>query len=253
MMPRRKFVSLALGAAALTLAPASPAASPRRARCKAIAFDAFPLLDPRPIFGLVEDLFPGRGREISATWKSRQFEYTWLRAMGAQYVDFWQVTWDALVYATRVAGVELTTEKRQLLMNAWLELKAWPDVSPVLERFRAAGITCVFLSNFTPRMLAAALAGAGLDGLVTRALSTDVARTYKPDPRAYQLGVEALRLPREEIVFAAFAPWDAAGAKWFGYPTFWVNRQQLPAEELAVAVDGEGRDLAALERFVFPA
>ena len=26
-----------------------------------------------------------------------------------------------------------------------------------------------------------------------------------------------------EIAFAAFAGWDAAGAKAFGYPTFWVK------------------------------
>ena len=51
-------------------------------------------------------------------------------------------------------------------------------------------------------------------------LSSDRAKTYKPDPRAYQLGVDALQVKREEILFVAFAGWDAAGAKLFGYPTF---------------------------------
>ena len=48
----------------------------------------------------------------------------------------------------------------------------------------------------------------------------------------------------------AFAGWDVAGARWFGYPTFWVNRVDLPVEELAVAPDRAGRDLADLVRFV---
>ena len=45
---------------------------------------------------------------------------------------------------------------------------------------------------------------------------------------------------REEILFVAFAGWDAAGAKLFGYPTYWVNRPRLPPEELSVLPDGSG-------------
>jgi 2-haloacid dehalogenase len=48
----------------------------------------------------------------------------------------------------------------------------------------------------------------------------------------------------------AFAGWDAAGAKWFGYPTFWVNRLNLPGEELGVTADAIGRDLTDVVRFV---
>ncbi len=67
-------------------------------------------------------------------------------------------------------------------------------------------------------MLRANIRSAGLDGMFERVLSTDEARTFKPDPRAYQLGVDALKVKREEILFVAFAGWDAAGAKLFGYP-----------------------------------
>jgi len=250
-MHRREFVALALGGAGLGLVRSFAAERSSPPRFRAVAFDAFPLLDPRPVFAQVEELFPGHGAALSALWRTRQFEYTWLRMAGGRYADFWQVTEDALVYAARTSGVELTAEKRVRLMRAYLELKAWPDVLPVLQRLRAAGVTCAFLSNFTPRMLEAAGKSAGIDDLVTVALSTDAMKTFKPDPRAYALGEAALGLPRAEILFAAFAPWDAAGAKWFGYPTFWVNRLQQPAEELGVAIDGMGADLRDLERFVF--
>jgi 2-haloacid dehalogenase len=62
------------------------------------------------------------------------------------------------------------------------------------------------------------------------------------------LGVSLFGLPREEIGFAAFGGWDAAGAAWFGYPTFWVNRLGLPVEELAPGPEATGptlRELAA--------
>ena len=89
-----------------------------------------------------------------------------------------------------------------------------------------------FLSNMSEGMLQAGVRQCGLAGFFDRHLSTDLVRSYKPDPRAYQLAMDGFRLRREEIAFVASAGWDAAGARSFGYPTFWVNRQNKPAEEL---------------------
>jgi len=61
-----------------------------------------------------------------------------------------------------------------------------------------------------------------------------------------------LHLKREEIVFVAFAGWDAAGAKWFGYPTFWANRRHQPAAEMGVRPDATADDLTGLMNFVRP-
>ena len=44
-------------------------------KIKAIAFDAFPIFDPRPVFALAEQFFPGKGAELSNAWRTRQFEY----------------------------------------------------------------------------------------------------------------------------------------------------------------------------------
>jgi len=81
-------------------------------------------------------------------------------------------------------------------------------------------------------------------------LSTDRVKAYKPDPRAYQMGLDAFGLKPDQILFAAFAGWDAAGAKSFGYPTFWVNRQNQPGEELGVTLDAIGGNLNDLVSFV---
>jgi 2-haloacid dehalogenase len=64
------------------------------------------------------------------------------------------------------------------------------------------------------------------------------------------MAIDAFKLQREEILFAAFGGWDAVGGKNFGYPTFWVNRLNLPVEQLDVAPDGVGTTLTALVDFV---
>jgi len=220
------------------------------ARVAAVAFDGFVIFDPRPVYGRLESLFPGKGAEIANLWRTRQFEYAWLRTLTGRYADFWQVTGEALDYATTAAGVALTPEKHDALMQSWLELKAYPDVVPGLKALRAAGIRLGFLSNLTAHMLEAGIASAGLDGLFEQRLSTDRVQAYKPDPRAYQMGVDAFGLSREQIVFAAFGGWDANGARAFGYRTYWANRLKLPVEQLDAKPDAIGAGVTELVQFV---
>jgi 2-haloacid dehalogenase len=248
---RREFLHLVAGGVTTGLLVSNPLTrAATRPKIKAIAFDAFPVFDPRTILARADELFPGKGADLSNAWRTRQFEYTWLRTLSQRYVDFWQVTENALVFATKTLKLELTPEKRKQLMEAYLELKAWPDALPALRSLKDAGIRLAFLSNFTSRMLDAAIKNSGLEGIFEDHLSTDKVQAFKPDPRAYQMGIDAFRLKREEIAFAAFAGWDAAGARWFGYPTVWVNRMNLPAEELGVAADAIGGNLNDLVSFV---
>jgi 2-haloacid dehalogenase len=121
---------------------------------------------------------------------------------------------------------------------------------PLSNRCEGRVYALGFLSNLTPYMLDSAIKSSGLEGIFEPSLSTDRVRVYKPDPRAYQMGIDAFNLRREEILFAAFGGWDAAGAKLFGYLTFWVNRLNLPMEELGVAPDASGQNLTDLLDFV---
>jgi 2-haloacid dehalogenase len=136
-------------------------------------------------------LFPGTG--LSDEWRTRQFEYTWLRVAAPHCADFWQLTGEALLFATTKLKLRLRPDDRTRLMNAYLALTAWPDVRPALESLKASGLKLALLSNLTPTMLGSNIKSAGLEGMFERVLSTDEARTFKPDPRAYQLGVERSR------------------------------------------------------------
>jgi 2-haloacid dehalogenase len=241
---------LVLGAAAaLLVEPASRPFAQSRI-FKAIAFDGFVIIDPRPVATRAEEVFPGQGGRLMEVWRSRQFEYTWLRTLSRHYADFWEITQEALTFAAKAMKLDLTTDKRDRLMQTYLDLKAWPDVAPALRLLKRKGIRMAFLANPTAKMLEAAIANSGLEGLLEDHLSTDRVRAYKPDPRAYQMGLDAFGLGREEIAFVASASWDAAGAKAFGYPTFWVNRTRQPVEELGVAPDGISTGMADLVKLV---
>jgi len=245
-LDRRTFLKLSAGSVAASAMAASLFGPEIPARIKAVAFDAFVIFDPRPVFALTEQVFPEKGRSLAEEWRTRQFEYTWLRVVSKSYADFWQITQDALQFAANKLQVHLSREKRDQLMAAYLQLKPWPDVTAILRSLKESGLQLAFLSNFTSQMLDANIRGSGLQGIFKHVLSTDEAKTFKPDPAAYNLGLKAMKVEREEILFAAFAGWDAAGAKQFGYPTFWVNRQKLPREELDVVADGASETFPGL-------
>jgi 2-haloacid dehalogenase len=250
ILDRRRLLRLATaGAATAAFATATRAEAPAPHAVKAIAFDGFVIFDPRPVFALCEELFPNQGAALADLWRTRQFEYCWLRTLTGRYADFWTVTEASLRYAAAQLELDLTADKRDRLMQSYLTLKAYPDVLSGVQALRDAGIRLAFLSNLTERMLEANVASAGLGGMFEALLSTDRVRAYKPDPRAYQMGIDALGLRKEEIVFAAFGGWDAAGARSFGYRTFWANRRGLPVEELGVRPDAIGQTVSDLAAF----
>jgi 2-haloacid dehalogenase len=244
MATRREVLGLLASSA---LAAARPA---RSAKVKAVAFDLLTIFDPRSVETVAKSVVPGRARELCETWRVRLFEYSWLRTAAGNYRDFHAITEDALGYAARVHGVALSLDARQTLLGAYERLTPWPDAPSALQTMKSAGVRLASLSNFTVATIETLLANAALRPLFDEVISTDAAKTFKPDPRAYALGPSVLRLPREQIAFAAFGGWDAAGAKWFGYPTFWVNRLGVPSEELPPGPDAVGPTLSELAAWV---
>jgi 2-haloacid dehalogenase len=252
-MSRRNFLSLmggvALNACGPRPVPASfNAPSATSTGLRAVAFDLFTLFDPRGVDARVTEVV-GNRPDLTVTWKTKLFEYSWLRAASGQYRDFQGLVRDALAYATRLHGIDLALDTRTRLETAFTELAPWPDSRAILVKLRSRGLKLATLANFSPSMIQALVNHGGIGDQFDDLISTDRARTYKPDPRAYALGETALGLPRQQIAFAAFGSWDAAGARWFGFPTFWVNRFSQPNEEL-VAPNEQGPDLERFEQWI---
>ncbi|MGB4107030.1 MAG: haloacid dehalogenase type II [Alphaproteobacteria bacterium] len=219
-------------------------------RYKAVAFDYFVIFNPNSVIDDVEETFPGKGTEFTKMWRTKQFEYGFLRSIAGRHEDFFKVTEDALVYTAQAMDLDLTPEKRQKLLNAYLTLEPWPDAEAGLRKLKESGVKIITIANFSEKMLRANADNAGITDLFDELLSTEVNGTYKPDPNAYELGMKRLGFNKEEIVFAAFGGWDSYGAKNFGYPTFWVNRFNLPEEQLGLKPDGTSNNFEGLLNFV---
>jgi 2-haloacid dehalogenase len=215
-------------------------------RVSALLFDAYGTL-----FDVHSVVEAGRAvtadpSALSALWRQKQLEYTWLRSLMGRYEDFWAVTEAALVFACRRLGIALDPGARRTLMDAYLTLAPFPEVPEALARL--GELRRAILSNGAPRMLEAAVAHAGLGPHLDAVISVDEVRTFKPAPAVYALGARRLGMPPEAIGFVSSNGWDVAGAKAFGFQVAWVNRQGAPPEELGVAPDLEVRDLGALAR-----
>lgn len=218
---------------------------------RAILFDAYgTLFDVHSVALMAEQIFPGRGSEISAVWRAKQIEYTQLRTLAGRYKNFWGVTRDALDFALARLGLRAPNEQAEKLMNQYVCLSAFPETVGTLKQLRALGLPLGILSNGTPQMLDIAIKSAGMGGLFDHVLSVDTVREYKTAPAAYQLGPDALGLPAKQILFVSSNGWDAVGATWFGYTTFWVNRGGQPAERLDIQPTATGRQLSDLADFI---
>ena len=259
-MSRRKFLSLVTSVVAAEsfassgwarTPPSAPEALPlaKAAKIRGICFDLFTIFDPRSVARAADSFAPGRGQELWNAWKVRQFEYSWLRATARRYLDFEIVTDQALAYAANELQIPLSPEARRQLVGAYSALDPWPDTRAALLAWKKQGLKLAPLANYSPKMIRQLIARNALEGLFDTLISTDAAQTYKPDPRAYALGPARLGLSREQIAFAAFGGWDAAGAKWFGFPTYWLNRLNVTAEQLVLS-DATGSDLAGLASWI---
>ncbi len=218
---------------------------------QAIAFDAYgTLFDVHSITALADRLYPGQGAALSTLWRAKQIEYSQLRTLCAMYKPFWEVTQDALVFACRRLGLDLSVEATNALMGQYAKLPAFPEAVPVLRQLRERGIKTAILSNGNPQMLEAAVKAAGLEDCFHHILSVDAVKKFKTAPEAYQLAPDVFGLSAKNILFVSGNGWDVCGAAWFGYTTFWVNRAGLPFEELGVTPHGSSADLNGVLDFV---
>jgi 2-haloacid dehalogenase len=187
--------------------------------------------------------------KLTALWRDKQLQYTWLRAVQNRHADFWQVTGDALDFAMETLELQ-RAGLRDRLMALYLALDAFPEVPDLLRRLKGAGLRLAILSNGTPQMLDAVVNNAKLDGLFDAILSVEEVGIYKPDRKVYQLAVDRLVVPKERICFLSSNAWDAYAASAFGMQVVWCNRYGQRRERLPGNPDDEIKSLAELPALI---
>ena len=214
-----------------------------------VVFDAYgTLFDVYSVESTAERLFPGQGHALSKLWRSKQLEYTWLQSLmqssSQRREDFAAITAHALEHAAAALGLTLPAPARHRLLDAYLDLASFSDVTSTLAAL--APLPRIILSNGTREMLEPLGAATGISKYLDTILSVEAADTYKPSPRVYQLAVDHLRLPPARIGFVSSNCWDAIGAKAFGFTSIWANRAGAPVDRHGPAPDATIRSLAEL-------
>jgi 2-haloacid dehalogenase len=186
---------------------------------------------------------------LTALWRDKQLQYTWLRAVQGRHADFWQVTSDALDFTLETLALE-KPGLRDRLMNLYLTLEPFPEVPDVLERLKRSGLRTAILSNGSPQMLDAVVRASGLGAHIDAVLSVEAVGVYKPHPKVYQLAVDRLGIPAAGIAFQSSNAWDAYAASAFGMQVIWCNRYGQRPERLPGKPDRIVQSLAELPALV---
>jgi len=217
---------------------------------KACVFDAYGTLFD---FASAASRCPGVPADkmgvLTAVWRDKQLQYTWLRSLQGLHADFWQVTGDALDFALETLQLD-RARLREPLMQLYLTLDAFPEVPSVLERLKRAGMRTAILSNGSPSMLDAAVNNAGLAELLDVVLSVEDVGVFKTSPKVYQLALDRLGLSAGQTSFQSSNAWDAHAASAFGMKVVWCNRYGQRPERLPGKPDAEIATLAELPELV---
>jgi 2-haloacid dehalogenase len=199
----------------------------------ALVFDAYgTLYDVHSVIQACEQLFPGRGTQLSQLWRTKQLEYTWQRSLMGRFEPFSRVTVEALEYGCEALGLRLEAAARERLMAAYRELAPFADAESALPRL--TGIPLAILSNGSPDMLDPLVRASRLSPYIRDILSVNERSIFKPHPSVYRIALDALGMAAERIGFVSSNCWDACGAAAFGFQAWWINRAGAPLDRLGV-------------------
>lgn len=199
---------------------------------KHAVFDAYgTLFDVHSAASRYQARLGEKAQAVSALWRTKQLEYTWLRSLMQRYVDFWQVTQDALDYALDSHGIDDGSLRKDLL-SAYHELACYPEIPETLRELKQRGLGTAILSNGSPEMLESGVSNSHLQGVLDAIISVDTIGIFKPSPQVYQLATNQLACNPEEILFFSSNAWDVSGAASFGFQAVWVNRFAQAPERL---------------------
>lgn len=190
---------------------------------KAVVFDAYgTLYDIQSVASVTEKAFPGHGEVITQIWRMKQLEYTWLRSLMERFEDFSAVTSESLRYSLDALGLSCDAATFDAIMEKYLHLDPYPDAKATLEALK--DYKRAILSNGSGAMLDALVQNSGLASLLDATISVDAVKVFKPSPKTYALVERELGIRPDEVAFVSSNPFDASGAKAFGFRVAWIER-----------------------------
>ena len=195
----------------------------------------------------LSDLWP----QLAAHWRTKQLQYSWLRAVTGDHTDFWEVTQDGLDWAMEACGLD-DLALRERLLNLYWSLSAYPEVPAMLAKLKDMGLATAILSNGSPDMLDGAVQSAGIGDVLDDVLSVESVGIFKPAAPVYALVTDRFQCAKDEVLFVSSNGWDAACAAAYGFETAWVNRAGDPVDRLPGQPRHELHDLTTIPQIADP-
>ena len=198
---------------------------------KAIIFDAYgTLFDVNSAAEKCKDKIGDKWEGFSNYWRTTQLEYTWLRSMMNRHKDFWAVTEDSLAKSMEVFKID-PLMKNQLL-DLYKVLSTFPEVKDVLQKLKKKSYKLAILSNGTPALLNKLVKSNNLDNIFNDIFSVEEVKTYKPNPKVYDIPVQKYQIQKNEVAYLSANTWDVSAGGNYGFKPVWVNRNKSIFDKL---------------------
>ena len=190
---------------------------------KAIIFDAYgTLFDVNSAAEKCKDKIGDKWENFANYWRTTQLEYTWLRSVMNRHKDFWQVTEDSLDKSMQAFKID--SAMRNELLDLYKVLSTFPEVKEVLNKLKEKNYKLAILSNGTPFLLNELVKSNNLDNIFDDIFSIEEVKTYKPDPKVYNIPIKKYQIQKNEVAYLSANTWDVSAGGNYGFNPVWVNR-----------------------------
>ena len=190
---------------------------------KAIIFDAYgTLFDVNSAAKKCKEKIGDKWENFANYWRTTQLEYTWLRSLMNRHKDFWQVTEDSLDKSMQV--FKINSSMRNELLDLYKVLSTFPEVKEVLNKLKEKNYKLAILSNGTPFLLNELVKSNHLDNIFDNIFSIEEVKTYKPDPKVYNIPIKKYQIQKNEVAYLSANTWDVSAGGNYGFNPVWVNR-----------------------------
>jgi 2-haloacid dehalogenase len=199
----------------------------------------------------LEIKFPNFGSDLGSLWRTKQIDYTRLRALSNQYKPFDEITRDALIAALKELSLPSTLADIDSIMSSYSNATAFSDVTPFLD---AVSLPWSIVTNANRPFIRSILESAQIPIDDSHLITSDQVNTFKTAPALYQLGWEWAQFhgatSLKQVLFVSANQWDAIGASWFGFTSCWVNRFGQTPDSLDTQPDLEVPNLVDLVQLI---
>ena len=190
---------------------------------KAIIFDAYgTLFDVNSAAKKCKDKIGDKWEGFANYWRTTQLEYTWLRSLMNRHKDFWQVTEDSLDKSMQAFKID--SSMRNELLDLYKVLSTFPEVKEVLNKLKEKNYKLAILSNGTPSLLNELVKSNNLDSIFDDIFSIEEVKTYKPDPKVYNIPIKKYQIQKNEVAYLSANTWDVSAGGNYGFNPVWINR-----------------------------